>query len=885
MSPIQQMLLGAGVVTKKTYIDDVFSTYLWEGTGSARSINNGIDTSGEGSLVWVKKRNDSGYHTLYDTDRGVHKPLYSNLANSEANFNTTLTAFNNNGFSIGDSAFVNASNITYTSWTFRKAPGFFTICEWTGNATNRLISHDLGCVPGLILIKRTDVSADWMVYHRSLNGGVDPGNYRLHLNTEVAENTASTVFNNTEPTSTTFSIGSHYDVNGNNGTFVAYVFAGGKGTTDKAVDFDGSGDYLSLPSTTDLNLTGDFTIEFWVYPRSQSTSRQTILQTNRSWGAKYAVLQIQNDTQSGIDKKAQLWDYDMNNGMPIIYSNTDIEEDEWTHIAFTRESGTIKIYINGKLDKTETGLSDSIEFGDTSSFIGNHSNSYYLNAKLSNLRIVNGQAIYKTTFNVPHDPLTTTSQNAVATNVKLLCCNGATATASTVTPVTITANGDPTVTTNNSVFDDTAAHVFGESGSESVIKCGSYVGDTQTDGPDVYLGWEPMYLLIKNAETANTPWQVWDSMRGVVTGGNDEYLSPNNSDSTASYERISFTPTGFKLDANSSYVNESGKRLIYVAIRRADGYVGKLPELGTDVLSIGTRSGSSSNALACVNTLVDFSLIKNYGAGEYWAANARLMGNYSLKADTNNSQLQGALPTSGGVWDRMLGHLVAGGNGATNSPTGNMVDYGWKRYAGFDVVAYTGNGVSGRQIRHSMNKTVEMLWIKTRDSTEHWIVGHKGLDGGSDPWDHEISLSDSGGEANNVNKWNDTAPTSTHFTLGNGDAVNKDGDKYIALLFASVNGISKVGYYDGSNSSQTITTGFQPRFVIIKCTTDSNDWYVLDTTRGWGSGVDKNLRLNSSVAQNSDDDFGAPTSTGFTLTGNMGQVNVSGEKFIYYAHA
>ena len=104
-------------------------------------------------------------------------------------------------------------------------------------------------------------------------------------------------------------------------------------------------------------------------------------------------------------------------------------------------------------------------------------------------------------------------------------------------------------------------------------------------------------------------------------------------------------------------------------------------------------------------------------------------------------------------------------------------------------------------------------------------------------------------------------------------------------LFASVSGISKLGYYDGSESEQTITTGFQPRFVIIKRVNNTQNWYVLDTTRGWSSGVDQFLQLNSNAAQDNSYDLGAPTSTGFTLTGNNLRTNNGGDKFIYYAHA
>ena len=105
------------------------------------------------------------------------------------------------------------------------------------------------------------------------------------------------------------------------------------------------------------------------------------------------------------------------------------------------------------------------------------------------------------------------------------------------------------------------------------------------------------------------------------------------------------------------------------------------------------------------------------------------------------------------------------------------------------------------------------------------------------------------------------------------------------MLFASVDGISKVGSYSGSDSSQTITLGFQPRFVIIKNYEQQAHWYVLDTTRGWASGNDEYLELDTNDAQVGTVDFGAPTSTGFTLTGGNEAFNESGKSFIYYAHA
>ena len=168
--PIQQMLLGVGA-KKKTYMDDVFSTYLYKGTGSAKTINNGIDLSGEGGLVWTKGRY-SNNHQLFDTARGTGKTLYTDGDWAEWAYSTTLTAYNNNGFTLGSYSGLNGSGNDYASWSFRKSPGFFTCLTFTGNNdgsnANRTISHDLGSIPGCIIVKRTDASnSNWHVYHRN----------------------------------------------------------------------------------------------------------------------------------------------------------------------------------------------------------------------------------------------------------------------------------------------------------------------------------------------------------------------------------------------------------------------------------------------------------------------------------------------------------------------------------------------------------------------------------------------------------------------------------------------------------------------------------------------------------------------------------------------
>jgi hypothetical protein len=221
---------GGGVAAEPIYIEDVFSTSLYTGNGSTQTITNGVDLAGEGGLVWIKDRNGGRAHVLTDTARGAGNTLCTNLTNANEYDITRLSAFTSSGFSIGNDLRVNDSGgSTYASWTFRKQPKFFDVVTYTGTGANRTIAHSLGSVPGCIIVKRTDTTANWLVYHRSL---ANTQYLRLNLTNSAA--TASTLWNSTTPTDTVFSLGTEVAVNASGGTYVAYVFAhdaGGFGLT------------------------------------------------------------------------------------------------------------------------------------------------------------------------------------------------------------------------------------------------------------------------------------------------------------------------------------------------------------------------------------------------------------------------------------------------------------------------------------------------------------------------------------------------------------------------------------------------------------------------------------------------------------------------------
>ena len=212
------------------YVDDVFSTYLYDGNSSTQTITNNIDLSTNGGLVWIKSRNTASDNALFDTARGASNGfLKSNATDTPyANPSSDLTSFGASGFSLNNTTGnVNVSTRTYTSWTFRKQPKFFDIVTYTGNGSSpRAISHSLDSVPGCVIIKLTSGTQAWIVRHRSVGDTPNDmtnnvANDRLFLDTFGAAGSSS----NIKADSTTFTVGHTGDLNANGSTYVAYIFA------------------------------------------------------------------------------------------------------------------------------------------------------------------------------------------------------------------------------------------------------------------------------------------------------------------------------------------------------------------------------------------------------------------------------------------------------------------------------------------------------------------------------------------------------------------------------------------------------------------------------------------------------------------------------------
>jgi len=435
------------------------------------------------------------------------------------------------------------------------------------------------------------------------------------------------------------------------------------------------------------------------------------------------------------------------------------------------------------------------------------------------------------------------------------------------------------------VFAHDAAQ-FGTAGNESIIKCGSYTGSAANGLVTVDVGFEPQWVLIKKYSATGSGtagnWVILDNMRGAADNASDQaVLQANNNNIETSPVggglRLFVTNKGFgwRDQAQSYNISTSGANYIYMAIRRPH----KPPEAGTEVFN----TVQNNNTLIS-GTKVDFGITpdmhiasRTTSAMSHWITSRQTGGDYMF---TNSLATESNFLSSYNKEQTTVEYT-----GQASNDTGTYLHQGFKRAAGFfDVVAYTGNGASGHVINHNLNAVPEMMWVKNRDSCTYnrWYVQHSGIGDG-----YYIQLQDDGA-AGSSTIW--SSKTKTTITPA-GNPQNETNVRYIAYLFATLPGVSKVGSYTGNGGSSAfnVDCGFTngARFVLIKDATSTNDWYFWDTVRGMTSSAAPYLRLNVQGQQSTSNWVETQTS-GFKVTTGTNanlRINVSGNTYIFYAIA
>ena len=412
---------------------------------------------------------------------------------------------------------------------------------------------------------------------------------------------------------------------------------------------------------------------------------------------------------------------------------------------------------------------------------------------------------------------------------------------------------------------------FGDDGLQNVISCGSFTASGGT--ASVTLGFEPQLLMFKRSDGSGN-WAIYDDMRGMPNGSNKYYLAPNSSGSETSFgntDPFEVNATGFEVD--NSYALPGGSNgaetYIYIAIRRGPM---KTPESGTEVFAVDYGGNSPLSFVS--GFPVDMAILGRTGSTYPKFNWGRLFGD---RLDTSSADAQ-ATGSSAFPLD-------------SNTQTGNgwgAADIAWmfKRAPGFfDVVAYTGTG-STTTVSHNLGVVPELVITKSRSQALGWVVWTTSLTN-TDYW---IRLDSTMAQSNSPVGYGGTFSASNYTIANTGpyNALNNSGSTYVAYLFATLAGVSKVGTYTGTGADLNVDCGFSAgaRFILIKRTDSTGDWYVWDSARGISAGNDPYLLLNSTAAEVTSTDYIDPLSSGFTVTSSApAALNASGGTYIFLAIA
>ena len=421
---------------------------------------------------------------------------------------------------------------------------------------------------------------------------------------------------------------------------------------------------------------------------------------------------------------------------------------------------------------------------------------------------------------------------------------------------------------------------------DGIIQCGKYTGGS--GNTEINLGFEPQFLMIKRADTTED-WLVLDTMRGLIVSGDDETANvqkdimwnTNSSDATPTYAGVSPQANGFKVRSGLDGVySTNGGTYIYMAIRKGPMAT---PTSRASVFAISSRGQNSPPPSFYANFPPDmFTNRSDIANVNNWYTYDRIRGNIEvLFMDTDD--VEQAFGGTASAFDQMKGI------GSPTNTDSDHISWMWRRAPGFfDVVAYTGTG-SARTINHNLGVAPEMIWCKSREtvsSSNSWWAYHKNLPSpNDDAFNVNVNYDISSG--NGALLWNSTAPTSTVFSLGTYNGLNQSGKNYIAYLWATLAGISKVGSFSHTNGSSTdVDCGFSSGSSLVWVrrfdTGINNDavFYVWDSARGIVSGNDPYLALNSSAASVTNTDLIDPLNSGFQIASGF----TTGD-YIFYAIA
>jgi len=223
--------------------------------------------------------------------------------------------------------------------------------------------------------------------------------------------------------------------------------------------------------------------------------------------------------------------------------------------------------------------------------------------------------------------------------------------------------------------------------------------------------------------------------------------------------------------------------------------------------------------------------------------------------------------------------------GIAGSPSITPTAYSFNQTAGFSMIAYTGTGANAT-LPHGLGVAPKWIFIKSINDTYQFATYHVGTDATA-PEDYYMAMNTNATRVDAATYWNDTAPTSTLFSIGTDNVVNNPGSiNFVAYCFADVQGFSKFGSYTGNGNGDGpfLYTGFRPSMLIIKNRERVDNWYLFDKGR-LGYNPDNNQLYPNTTGTDATLDLVDILSNGFKLRNSELAINGDGENFLYAAFA
>jgi len=897
---------------KQDYTVEGMSTVTYKGNGGTQYIGG---TGFQPDLVWIKQRSNADSNVVFDAVRGVHKRLVTDSTPAEADWTSVdkgLDVFSSDGFTVKDDSVgnysVNRNGGTFVAWnwdmggsnatntdgsitsTVRANPTYGqSIVSYTGNATaGATVGHGLSSAPEMIIHKNRSAVDDWSTWHTELGTGK-----KLFLNGSNASSNTSNY--PTLPTSSLFYVGAGVEVNGSGNNMIAYCF-------HSVTGYSKIGSYTGSGSGGSPTITIGFKPAFFLVKNASAVDNWRLYDNTRTTNLGETILYPNLSVAEDSSSDSANWHYTVTDTTITPKGNNN------------NASGNTFIYM---------AFADTREYAYWLDQSGNNNDWTSNNLTESDISVDSPTNNFATLNPLEEDSTTTTfSEGNLQATIPVSASTGeaySTIAQSSgkwyweVYYKSRTATGDFLQLGLQTTDESKLYHIRGsdgerwDNGSPSAGTSTRYTtGDVISVAVDLDNG--KWYIATNNT------WQDAGNGTGNPTSGTGQV----HSSLSGEFEFFAGNASG---SGNHIFVANFGQDSSFAGNKTAQG--------NQDSNGIGDfyYTPPTGFLALCTKNLPDvdvvpsehFNTVLYSGTGSnqditgvgfspafVWAKDRTLAASHMLTdkvrgiyktMNSNSTESESSLVTA--LRSFNSDGFSVGSNANINDNGSNYVAWNWKANgsgssntngsitstvsantdAGFSVVSYTGGGAAAT-IGHGLSSAPEMVVVKRRESGG-WIVGHE-----SAGWGYRMNFESTAAKALASWAWNDTAPTSSVFSVGSDNDLSALGGTYIAYCFHSVDGYSKVGSYTGNNNADGvfIWTGFRPAWVMVKRTDNAENWVLYDNLRA-GYNADNDYVLpNSSVAEYTGYKTIDLTSNGFKLRTTHSDKNASGT-YIYLCFA